>query len=130
MGIIIIFLLISIVGLIFSNKGVTFEFLTILGIPTFITLILFAISTPNVSKFDLDYNDVKYESLLYRNANVLDNYNYLSKLTYRINAINKQIENNRKYANNFWIGCFYDENIGKYEIIVIEKELKKRITNI
>lgn len=129
MGIIIIFLLITIIGIIFLDKSVTFEFLVILGIPTLVTLILFAISTPNVSKFDLDYNDVKYEALLYRNANVLDNYNYLSKLIYRINAINKQIENNRKYANNFWIGCFYDENIGKYEIIVIEKELK-RITNI
>lgn len=125
MGIIIIFLLITIIGIIFLDKGIIFEFLVILGIPTLATLILFAIGTPNVSKFDLDYNDVKYEALLYRNANVLDNYNYLSKLTYRINAINKQIENNRKYVNNFWIGCFYDENIGKYEIIVIEKELKK-----
>lgn len=125
MGIIIIFLLIAIIGIIFSNKGIIFEFLTILGIPTFITLSLFAITTPNVSKFNLDYNDIKYESLLYRDANVSDNYNYLSKLTCRINVINKQIENNRKYANNFWIGCFYDENIGKYEIIVIEKELKK-----
>lgn len=125
MGIIIIFLLIAIIGIIFSDKGIIFEFLTILGIPTFITLSLFAITTPNVSKFNLDYNDIKYESLLYRDANVSDNYNYLSKLTCRINVINKQIENNRKYANNFWIGCFYDENIGKYEIIVIEKELKK-----
>lgn len=125
MGIIIIFLLIAIIGIIFSDKGIIFEFLTILGIPTFITLSLFAITTPNVSKFNLDYNDIKYESLLYRDANVPDNYNYLSKLTCRINVINKQIENNRKYANNFWIGCFYDENIGKYEIIVIEKELKK-----
>lgn len=125
MGIIIIFLLIAIIGIIFSDKGIIFEFLTILGIPAFITLSLFAITTPSVSKFNLAYNDIKYESLLYRNANVPDNYNYLSKLTCRINVINKQIENNRKYANNFWIGCFYDENIGKYEIIVIEKELKK-----
>ena len=125
MGIIIIFLLIAIIGIIFSDKGIIFEFLTIIGIPTFITLSLFAITTPSVSKFNLAYNDIKYESLLYRNANVPDNYNYLSKLTCRINVINKQIENNRKYANNFWIGCFYDENIGKYEIIIIEKELKK-----
>lgn len=125
MGIIIIFLLIAIIGIIFFDKDIIFEFLAILGIPTFITLSLLAITTPSVSKFNLAYNDIKYEALLYRNANVLDNYNYLSKLTYRINAINKQIENNRKYVNNFWIGCFYDENIGKYEIIVIEKELKK-----
>lgn len=125
MGIIIIFLLIAIIGIIFSDKGIIFEFLTILGIPAFIALSLFAITTPNVSKFNLAYNDIKYESLLYRSVNVPDNYNYLSTLTRRINIINKQIENNRKYANNFWIGCFYDENIGKYEIIVIEKELKK-----
>ena len=125
MGIIIIFLLISIIGIIFYDKGIIFEFLNIIGIPAFITLSLSAIIMPNVSKFNLDYNDIKYESLLYRNANVPDNYNYLSTLTCRINVINKQIENNRKYANNFWIGCFYDENIGKYEIIVIEKELKK-----
>ena len=124
MGIIIIFLLISIIGIIFFDKDIIFEFLAILGIPVFITLSLLAITTPSVSKFNLAYNDIKYESLLYRNANVPDNYNYLSKLTCRINVINKQIENNRKYANNFWIGCFYDENIGKYEIIVIEKELK------
>lgn len=125
MGIIIIFLLIAIIGIIFFDKDIIFEFLAILGIPTFIMLSLLAITTPSVSKFNLVYNDIKYESLLYRNANVPDNYNYLSKLTCRINVINKQIENNRKYANNFWIGCFYDENIGKYEIIVIEKELKK-----
>lgn len=125
MGIIIIFLLIAIIGIIFFDKDIIFEFLTILGIPAFIMLSLLAITTPNVSKFNLAYNDIKYESLLYRNVNVPDNYNYLSKLTCRINFINKQIENNRKYANNFWIGCFYDENIGKYEIIVIEKELKK-----
>lgn len=125
MGIIIIFLLIAIIGIIFFDKDIIFEFLAILGIPTFIMLSLLAITTPSVSKFNLAYNDIKYESLLYRNANVPDNYNYLSKLTCRINVINKQIENNRKYANNFWIGCFYDENIGKYEIIVIEKELKK-----
>lgn len=125
MGIIIIFLLVSIIGIIFFDKGIIFEFLAIIGIPAFITLSLSAITMPNVSKFNLDYNDIKYESLLYRNVNVPDNYNYLSKLTCRINVINKQIENNRKYANNFWIGCFYDENIGKYEIIVIEKELKK-----
>ena len=125
MGIIIIFLLIAIIGIIFFDKDIIFEFLTILGIPAFIMLSLLAITTPSVSKFNLAYNDIKYESLLYRNANVPDNYNYLSTLTRRINIINKQIENNRKYANNFWIGCFYDENIGKYEIIVIEKELKK-----
>lgn len=125
MGIIIIFLLIAIIGIIFLDKGIIFELLVILGIPAFITLSLFAISTPSVSKFDLYYNDIKYETLLYRNVNVPDNYNYLSTLICRINTINKQIENNRKYANNFWIGCFYDENIGKYEIIVIEKELKK-----
>ena len=125
MGIIIIFLLIAIIGIIFFDKDIIFEFLTILGIPAFIMLSLLAITTPSVSKFNLAYNDIKYESLLYRNANVPDNYNYLSTLTRRINVINKQIENNRKYANNFWIGCFYDENIGKYEIIVIEKELKK-----
>lgn len=125
MGIIIIFLLIAIIGIIFFDKDIIFEFLAILGIPTFIMLSLLAITTPSVSKFNLAYNDIKYESLLYRNANVPDNYNYLSTLTRRINVINKQIENNRKYANNFWIGCFYDENIGKYEIIVIEKELKK-----
>lgn len=124
MGIIIIFLLIAIIGIIFLDKDIIFEFLAIIGIPTLATLILFAISTPNVSKFNLDYNNIKYESLLYRNANIPDNYNYLSTLICRINVINKQIENNRKYANNFWIGCFYDENIGKYEIIVIEKELK------
>ena len=125
MGIIIIFLLIAIIGIIFFDKDIIFEFLTILGLPAFIMLSLLAITTPSVSKFNLAYNDIKYESLLYRNANVPDNYNYLSTLTRRINVINKQIENNRKYANNFWIGCFYDENIGKYEIIVIEKELKK-----
>lgn len=124
MGIIIIFLLITIIGIIFLDKGIIFELLVILGIPTLATLSLFAIGVPNVSKFNLDYNNIKYEALLYRNANVPDNYNYLSTLTCRINVINKQIENNRKYANNFWIGCFYDENIGKYEIIVIEKELK------
>lgn len=124
MGIIIIFLLITIIGIIFLDKGIIFELLVILGIPTLATLSLFAIGMPNVSKFNLDYNNIKYEALLYRNANVPDNYNYLSTLTCRINVINKQIENNRKYANNFWIGCFYDENIGKYEIIVIEKELK------
>lgn len=125
MGIIIIFLLIAIIGIIFFDKDIIFEFLAILGIPAFIMLSLLAITTPSVFKFNLAYNDIKYESLLYRNANVPDNYNYLSTLTRRINVINKQIENNRKYANNFWIGCFYDENIGKYEIIVIEKELKK-----
>ena len=125
MGIIIIFLLIAIIGIIFFDKDIIFEFLTILGIPAFIMLSLLAITMPSVSKFNLAYNDIKYESLLYRNVNVPDNYNYLSTLTRRINVINKQIENNRKYANNFWIGCFYDENIGKYEIIVIEKELKK-----
>lgn len=124
MGIIIIFLLIAIIGIIFLDKGIIFELLVILGIPTLATLSLFAIGMPNVSKFNLDYNNIKYEAFLYRNANIPDNYNYLSTLTCRINVINKQIENNRKYANNFWIGCFYDENIGKYEIIVIEKELK------
>lgn len=125
MGIIIILFLIAIIGLIFLNKDVVFEVLLICGTTACIIVSLAAITEPNVDKFNIDYNNIKYETLLYRNANVPDNYNYLSALIRRVDYINKKIESNRKYSNNFWVGCFYDKDIGEYKIIDIEKELKK-----
>lgn len=129
MGIIIIFFLIAIIGLIFLNKSIIFEILFVCGMPAFVIISLIAITKPNIDKFNIDYNNIKYETLLYRSTNIPDNYDYLSTLVRRVNIINKQIENNRKYSNSFWIGCFYNKNIGEHKIINIEKELKK-ITNI
>lgn len=125
MGIIIIGLLLGIIGILWGKNDMFSELMIIIGFTIFISSSIFALIGADVKGFESSYNSMKYETLVYRKSDAPENYNYLYMLDNKMELINNKIEMNRKYAGNFWVGCFYDKRIGEYEKFDIKKELEK-----
>ena len=125
MGVIIVGLLMFIIGVLSGRDNMFSLLMTIFGLAIFISAGFIALVGVDVKTFENQYNNMKYETLVYRSSDVSENYNYLHTLDGKMKLMNDRIEMNRKYAENFWIGCFYDKRIGKYEKFDIKKELQR-----
>lgn len=125
MGLIIIGFLMGIIGILCGNDDMFSALMIIIGFTIFVSSSIFALIGADVKGFESSYNSIKYETLVYRKSDAPENYNYLCRLDDKMELINYKIEMNRKYAGNFWVGCFYDKRIGEYEKFDIKKELEK-----
>lgn len=125
MGLIIIGFLMGIIGILCGNDDMFSALMIIIGFTIFVSSSIFALIGADVKGFESSYNSIKYETLVYRKSDAPENYNYLYRLDDKMELINYKIEMNRKYAGNFWVGCFYDKRIGEYEKFDIKKELEK-----
>lgn len=125
MGVIITGLLMFIIGVLSGRDNMFSLLMTIFGLAIFITTGFIALVGVDVKTFESQYNNMKYETLVYRSSDTFENYNYLHTLDNKMKLMNDRIEMNRKYAGNFWVGCFYDKRIGEYEKFDIKKELQR-----
>lgn len=125
MGIIIVGFLMFIIGVLSGRDNMFSLLMTIFGLAIFISTGFIALVGVDVKTFESQYNNMKYETLVYRSSDVPENYNYLHTLDGKMKLMNDRIEMNRKYAGNFWVGCFYDKRIGEYEKFDIKKELQR-----
>jgi len=130
MGIIIISFIVGLAGILYSKykdfDSDLGQWMFIIGFTVFGFSGISALVGIDVDEFDRDYSKIKYETLVYRNSTTPEDYNYLHTLDYEMNSMNNRIERNKKYSNNFWIGCFYDERISEYEKFDIKKELERK----
>lgn len=124
MGLIIIGFLLGIIGILLKDNAISALMIAI-GFTMFISVCIFAFVGVDVKGFESDYNNIKYETLVYRKSDAPENYNYLYKLDNKMKLMNDRIERNKKYVGNFWVGCLYDKRIGEYEKFDIKKELEK-----
>ena len=125
MGIIIVGFLMFIIGILSGRDNIFSLLMIIFGFAIFILLSIIALVGVDVKTFENQYNNIKYETLVYRSSDVPENYNYLHTLDGKMKLINGRIEMNKKYADNFWVGAFYDKRIGEYEKFDIKKELQR-----
>lgn len=125
MGIIIVGFLMFIIGIISGRDNIVSILMIIFGFAIFITSSVNALVGVDVKTFENQYNIVKYETLVYRSSDAPENYNYLYALDNKMKLINSRIERNKTYADNFWVGAFYDKRIGEYEKFDIKKELQR-----
>lgn len=126
MGLIIIGFLIGVIGIFLYKKDIILaQLFTIVGFMTFTISSIAALVGADVKGFESDYNNMKYETLVYRKSDAPENYIYLYKLDNSMKWMNDRIERNKKYDGNFWVGLFFDKRIGEYEKFDIKKELEK-----
>lgn len=125
MGVIITGLLMFIIGVLSERDNMFSLLMTIFGFAIFISTGFIALVGVDVKTFESQYNNMKYETFVYRSSDTSENYNYLHTLDNKMKLMNDRIEMNRKYAGNFWVGCFYDKRIGEYEKFDIKKELQR-----
>lgn len=125
MGIIIVGFLMFIIGIISGRDNIVSVLMIIFGFAIFITSSVNTLVGVDVKTFENQYNIVKYETLVYRSSDAPENYNYLYALDNKMKLINSRIERNKTYADNFWVGAFYDKRIGEYEKFDIKKELQR-----
>ena len=125
MGIIIVGFLMFIIGIISGRDNIVSILMIIFGFAIFITSSVNTLVGVDVKTFENQYNIVKYETLVYRSSDAPENYNYLYALDNKMKLINSRIERNKTYADNFWVGAFYDKRIGEYEKFDIKKELQR-----
>lgn len=114
-----------IIGVLSGRDNMFSLLMTIFGLAIFISTGFIALVGVDVKTFESQYNNMKYETLVYRSSDTSENYNYLHTLDNKMKLMNDRIEMNRKYAGNFWVGCFYDKRIGEYEKFDIKKELQR-----
>ena len=114
-----------IIGILSGRDNIFSLLMIIFGFAIFILLSIIALVGVDVKTFENQYNNIKYETLVYRSSDVPENYNYLHTLDGKMKLINGRIEMNKKYADNFWVGAFYDKRIGEYEKFDIKKELQR-----
>ena len=79
-----------------------------------VALIIFSTKIIYYNNFKIEYEEIK--NLETSSTDIRDT-NY----TLKVVDINKEIELNKKYCNNFWIGIYYNKDIANLEKIVIER---------
>lgn len=129
MGIIIISFIVGLAGILYGNykdfDSDLAQWMFIIGFTLFVISGIGSIIEVDVEEFDNEYKKIKYETLVYRNSSIQEDYNYLHALDVDMNSMNGRIERSKKYSDSFWVGCFYDKRIGEYEKFDIKKELEK-----
>lgn len=79
-----------------------------------VSLIIFSTKTIYYNNFKIEYEEIK--KIETSSSDIRDT-NY----TLKVVDINKEIELNKKYCNNSWIGIYYNKYIANLEKIVIER---------
>lgn len=79
-----------------------------------VSLIIFSTKTIYYNNFKIEYEEIK--NIETSSSDIRDT-NY----TLKVVDINKEIELNKKYCNNSWIGIYYNKYIANLEKIVIER---------
>lgn len=77
-------------------------------------LIIFSTKVIYYNNFKIEYEEIRN---IEANSNDIRDTNY----TLKVVDINKEIELNKKYCNNLWIGIYYNKHIANLEKIVIER---------
>lgn len=77
-------------------------------------LIIFSTKIIYYNNFKIEYEEIK--NIETSSTDIRDT-NY----TLKVVDINKEIETNKRYCNNFWIGIYYNKHIANLEKIVIER---------
>ena len=79
-----------------------------------VALMIFSTKIIYYNNFKIEYEEIK--NIETSSTDIRDT-NY----TLKVVNINKEIELNKKYCNNFWIGIYYNKDIANLEKIVIER---------
>lgn len=79
-----------------------------------VALMIFSTKIIYYNNFKIEYEEIK--NIETSSTDIRDT-NY----TLKVVDINKEIELNKKYCNNFWIGIYYNKYIANLEKIVIER---------
>lgn len=105
MGIIIISFIVGLAGILYGNykdfDSDLAQWMFIIGFTLFVTSGIGSIIEVDVEEFDNEYKKIKYETLVYRNSSIQEDYNYLHALDVDMNSMNGRIERSKKYSDSF-----------------------------